>query len=137
MDLTEMVQPGMINEVVFVVEERHLAPHVGSGAARVLSTPSLIGFMEATSHRLLARVLPQGQSSVGVRVDMRHLAPTPLGDNVRVRTEVSAVEGNSVTFRVEAWDSSERIGECQHWRAVIDEARFLKRVQGKAVISDQ
>jgi predicted thioesterase len=133
MALSESIHPGMTHEETFVVEEKYLAPHVGSGSLRVLATPWLIGFMEATAHRLLTCCLPEGQSSVGVHVDMRHLAPTPLGDTVRVRAEVLSTEGNLVDFRVQAWDSKEAIGECQHQRAVIDVARFLRRVAAKNV----
>jgi fluoroacetyl-CoA thioesterase len=92
----------------------------------------LIAQMEGASHRLLAKHLPEGYSSVGIYVDMRHLAPTPLGDTVRVQTEVLSVDGWTVAFSVRAWDSTEQIGECKHERFVIDEARFLKRVRAKS-----
>ena len=133
MQLTDLIQPGMTNEETFVVEERQLAPHVGSGALRVLATPWLIAQMEGASHRLLAKHLPDGYSSVGIHVDMRHLAPTPLGVSVRVQTEVLSVNGWTVEFSVRAWDSREIIGECKHERFVIDEVRFLKRVAVKSL----
>ncbi len=132
MDLNEYVKPGLSSEEIFTVEERHLAPHIGSGSARVLATPSMIAFMEGLSHRLLAKHIPDGYSSVGVLVNVRHLAPTPLGKQVRVRTEALAVEGILVTFKVEAWDEKEQIGIGEHQRAVIDHARFLKRVEAKS-----
>ena len=131
MQLTDLFHPGMTNEETFVVEERQLAPHVGSGTLRVLATPWLIARMEGVSHRLLAKHLPEGYSSVGIHVDMRHLAPTPLGDTVRIQTEVLSVDGWTVSFAVRAWDTREPIGECKHERFVIDEARFLKRVAAK------
>jgi fluoroacetyl-CoA thioesterase len=133
MQLTDTIHPGMTSEESFVVEERQLAPHVGSGALRVLATPWLIALMEGVSHRLLVKHLPEGYSSVGVHVDMRHLAPTPLGDTVRIRTEVLSVDGWNVAFAVSAWDSKELIGECKHERFVIDIARFLKRVEAKSL----
>jgi len=132
MDINDMIKPGMTHEETFLVEEQHLAPHVGSGAVRVLATPWMIAFMEITAHRLLAKHLPEGQSSVGTHVDVRHLAATPLGDSVRYRAEVLAVQGIRVQFAVSAWDSQELIGEGKHERAVIDVARFLKRVSAKA-----
>jgi fluoroacetyl-CoA thioesterase len=132
MQLTDLFHPGMTNEETFVVEERQLAPHVGSGALRVLATPWLIALMEGVSHRLLAKHLPEGYSSVGIHVDMRHLAPTPLGDTLRVQSELLSVDGWTVAFAVRAWDSREQIGECKHERFVIDVARFLKRVQAKS-----
>lgn len=132
MQLTDLFHPGMTNEETFVVEERQLAPQVGSGALRVLATPWLIALMEGVSHRLLAKHLPEGYSSVGIHVDMRHLAPTPLGDTLRVQSELLSVDGWTVAFAVRAWDSREQIGECKHERFVIDVARFLKRVQAKS-----
>jgi fluoroacetyl-CoA thioesterase len=132
MQPADLFHPGMISEETFVVEERQLAPHVGSGALRVLATPWLIALMEGVSHRLLAKHLPEGYSSVGIHVDMRHLAPTPLGDTVRIQTEVLSVDGWTVAFAVRAWDTKELIGECKHERFVIDVERFLKRVEAKS-----
>ncbi len=130
-DLVRYVEPGMTREETFSVEERHLATHVGSGSARVLSTPSMIGLMERTAHGLLAGCLPDGCSSVGTAVDVRHLAPTPAGGTVRVLAEVLVVEGSRVVLRVQAWDAVEQVGDGTHERAVIDVARFLKRVAAK------
>jgi fluoroacetyl-CoA thioesterase len=131
MDLTEIIQSGMVEELTLSVEEQHTASHVGSGALRVLATPVMIAWMERASLRLLVNRLPAGQSSVGVRVEISHLAPTPQGFTVRVRSEVVAVEGFKVTFHVEAWDEIDKIGEGLHQRVVIDEARFLKRGMNK------
>jgi fluoroacetyl-CoA thioesterase len=131
MDLTEFIKPGMSLETTFQVEAQHSAAHIGSGSLRVLATPIMIAYMESASHRLLAQRLPAGYSSVGMLVDVRHLAPTPLGGYVRVRSEVLAVDGLRVTFSVQAWDQIEQIGDGQHQRMVIDEARFLRRVEAK------
>ena len=132
MDLKELVQSGMILEKTFVVGKQHLASHLGSGDASVLATPFMIAFMESTSHSLLAQYLPEGYSSVGTHVDIRHLAPTPQGSTVRVKTEVISVEGNLVKFNVQAWDEHEQIGSGLHERAVIDIARFQRRVAIKS-----
>jgi len=131
MDFTELIKPGMTFEEIFEVGEQHLASHIGSGAARVLATPWLIGFMERVSHRLIAQHLPTGYSSVGAEVNMRHLAPTPFGGKVRVQAEVLSIEGAKVSLSVQAWDETEQIGTCTHQRYIIDEARFLKRVAAK------
>jgi predicted thioesterase len=131
MDLAELIEPGMVNEASFVVEEHHLASHIGSGSAGVLATPAMIGLMERTALLLLERLIPAGQSSVGVHVDVRHLAPTPVGAAIRVRAEVLSVEGLKVNFSVQAWDEHEQIGEGRHQRVVIDLDRFLKRVAAK------
>jgi fluoroacetyl-CoA thioesterase len=74
-------------------------------------------------------------SSVGVLVNIRHLAPSLVGSAIRARAEVQAVEGSKVTFNVRAWDERELVGEGQHQRVVIDEERFLKRVAEKSQAS--
>jgi predicted thioesterase len=131
MDLSELFRPGMSGEETFLVEEEHSAIHVGSGSLRVLATPWMIAFMENTARRLMGEHLPEGYSSVGAHVDVRHLAPTPVGARLRVRAEIIAVDGLKVTFAMAAWDDHEQVGEGQHLRVVIDEARFLKRVANK------
>jgi fluoroacetyl-CoA thioesterase len=88
--------------------------------------------MEYASVAAIDHLLPEGHASVGTAVDVRHLAATPVGEQVRARSEVIAVDGRQVTFRVQAWDEHELIGEGTHTRFVIDVARFWQRVQEKA-----
>ena len=131
MELSEHIKPGVTREEHFPVEEQHAAIHVGSGSSPVLATPWMIAFMERVSHRLLAQHLSPGETSVGIYLEIKHLAPTPVGSTVQVKTYITAVEGNLVTFNVETWDHVEKVGEGIHRRAVIDEPRFLRRVEGK------
>ncbi len=131
MDLMEKITLGLSEEQEFVVQEEHTAGHVGSGSLRVLATPSLIGFMERVARDLMERNLPEGYSSVGVWVDVHHLAATPVGAKVRVSCQVIAVDGRKVDFSVQAWDEVEKIGEGRHQRVVIDVGRFLQRLQAK------
>jgi fluoroacetyl-CoA thioesterase len=137
MDLDQLIQPQMRREEIFVVEDTHTAMHVGSGASRVLATPWMIAFMERAAHRLLAAVLPAGFTSVGVLVNIRHLAPTPAGSQVRVSAEVLEVDGMKVKFQVEVWDEQEQAGSGIHERFVIDTERFLRRVEKKRILLDQ
>lgn len=131
MDYQKTVRPGLTREETFIVEEQHAARSVGSGGSRVLATPWMIAFMERVAYRLLAEHLGEGDSSVGVLVDVRHLAPTPVGASVRVKVEVEYLKNSQVTFTVAAWDQVEKIGEGSHRRVVIDEERFLRRVEAK------
>jgi len=121
----------MTREDSFTVAMENSAIHLGSGSTRVLATPWMIAFMERVSHRLLTCCLPEGISSVGSHLDVRHLAPTPVGVTIKVKAEVLSVEGNRVFFSIQAWDELEKIGEGRHERVVIDEQRFLKRVEKK------
>lgn len=131
MALNQMIKKGMTREETFQVAEENAAIHVGSGSSPVLATPWMIAFMERVSHRLLADQLSPGETSVGIFLEIKHLAPTPVGATVRVETQVAEVDGNQVTFSVQAWDHVEKVGEGVHRRAVIDEARFLRRVKAK------
>jgi len=131
MDLTELIHPGMNREDSFPITMDNSAIHIGSGSSRVLATPWMIAFMERVSHRLLTCCLPEGYSSVGTHLDVRHLAATPVGATIRVKVEVLSLEGNRVYFSIDAWDELEKIGEGKHERVVIDEARFLRRVEKK------
>lgn len=132
MEVQAHIVPGLTREDTYLVVEEHTAVHVGSGSLRVLATPWMIAYMERTARSLLGEYLPEGYSSVGVRVDVRHLAPTPVGSQVTARAEVLSVDGSRVYLRLEARDQVETIGEGEHQRVVIDEARFLRRVEAKA-----
>lgn len=131
MDISELIQPGMTREDSFPITMENSAIHIGSGSSRVLATPWMIAFMERVSHRLLTCCLPEGYSSVGTHLDVHHLAATPIGATIRVKAEVLSLDGNHVYFSIEAWDEQEKIGEGKHERVIIDEARFLKRVERK------
>jgi len=131
MDLEKVIRKGIVQEETFQVSEEHSAIQVGSGGSDVLATPWLIAFMERVAYQMLAELLPEGKSSVGVLVDVRHQAPTPIGSTVRVRAEIDELQGSRVVFRVQAWDQIEKIGQGTHHRVVIDEARFMQRVEGK------
>ena len=131
MELHQIIKPGLKKELVFQVEEEHSAVHVGSGSLRVLATPWMIAFMERTARQLLGELLPEGYSSVGVRVEVSHLAPTPVGSIVKASALVTVIEDTKVYFDLGAWDDVEKIGVGQHQRVVIDEERFLRRVAKK------
>ena len=123
--------PGLSGETEMVVTEADTADRWGSGLVPVLGTPALVGRMEGAAVQALAGHLPLGQTSVGGRIDLRHLAPTPVGMRVRARAELLEVEGRRLVFRVEAWDEVEQIGEGTHERFVVDEGRFVAKAQAK------
>jgi fluoroacetyl-CoA thioesterase len=123
--------PGLVGEVETVVTEADTADRWGSGLVPVLGTPALVGLMEGAAVQALANHLPPGQTSVGGRIDVRHLAPTPVGMRVRTRAELLEVEGRRLEFHVEAWDEVEQIGEAMHERFVVDVERFVARAKAK------
>jgi predicted thioesterase len=125
------IQAGLVAETCATVDDHLLATTMGSGSVAVLATPAMVALMEAASVDALAPALPEGQSSVGTALDVRHLAATPPGRQIRARAEVIKVQGKRVTLRVQAWDESELIGEGTHTRYVIDVERFMERVHAK------
>jgi predicted thioesterase len=125
------IKPGLAGEQTTTVTESLTATHLGSGGVNVYATPSMIALMEYAAVNAIDHLLPDGQASVGTMLNVRHLAATPLGHQVRARAEVTEVDGRKVTFTVQAWDEQELIGEGTHTRVVIDLARFLQRVEGK------
>lgn len=131
MELSDIYQPQISHEETFSVEGKHTAYHIGSGDSRVLSTPSMISFMEIVAHRLLSEKLPPGKLSVGIQVNVKHLAATPVQSQVRVRATLVEVSGSRAVFEVDAWDEREHIGTGRHQRAVVDLARFKKGVEEK------
>ncbi len=128
--MTELV-PGLTAEIEMTVTEADTASRWGSGLVPVFSTPALVGLMESAAVKALSGHLAPGQTTVGGHIDVRHLAATPVGMKVRARAELVAVEGRKLAFKVQAWDEVELIGEADHERFVIDEAKFIARVQVK------
>jgi predicted thioesterase len=126
------LESGLIGELEMMVSEANTASQLGSGSVAVLGTPALVGLMEGAAIQALEGHLAEGQTTVGGRIDVRHLAPTPVGMNVRARAELQEVDGRRLVFHVEAWDAVERIGEAEHVRFVIDEARFTAQAQAKS-----
>jgi predicted thioesterase len=114
------------------VTPERTASHIGSGSVRVYATPAMVLFVERTCHAMIARHLPEGKTSVGVALRVRHLAPTPLGAVVHLRAEVIGVAGGAIDFRARLRDDVEDIGEVEHRRQVVETARFLRRVEAKA-----
>jgi fluoroacetyl-CoA thioesterase len=129
-DLSD-VTIGRTGAAEVVVGEEHTAPFVGSGRVRVLATPVMINLMEAAALDAVERLLPPGHQSLGIRLDVRHYAATPVGMRVRVTAELIKVDGRTLDFRVEARDEREPIGDGLHQRVVVNVARFDKRVQDK------
>ncbi len=124
--------PGLSAEFKHTVLDSDTASHWGSGGLPVFSTPSLVGLMESTAVIALRGHLPPGQTTVGGHIDVIHLAATPVGMNVRARAELVAVNGRKLKFKIQAWDENELIGEADHDRFVIDEARFMEKVKLKS-----
>ena len=122
---------GFTGEHSFVVEAKHAIEFADDAMPAVLSTPHLIGLMERTARHALAPFLEAGERTVGMEIDLRHLAPTPVGATVTILTRVVRTEGREISFQVEARDHEEVIARGSHKRAVIRAESFARRVAAK------
>jgi predicted thioesterase len=125
------LQPGLVGEAHAVVQQADLASAIGSGRLDVYGTPAMLGLIELSAVNAVDPLLPDGSTTVGTRLDVRHLSPSPLGIAVRARAELVAVDGRRLTFNVEAYDAVDKIGEGTHERAVVDATRLLARASAK------
>jgi predicted thioesterase len=127
----DSIRPGVVGRAQLVVGEEHTAPRVGSGKVHVLATPVMINLIEAAALDAIEHLLPAGHQSLGTRLDVRHIAATPVGMKIFASAVVESVSGRTVSFKVEARDEKELIGDGTHERVVVNVAKFDARVQRK------
>ena len=123
---------GATGELEFVVEQKHLIDFATDGMPAVLSTPNLIGWLERTARETLAPLLEADERTVGAEIELRHFAPTPLGQRVTCSARVILAEGREITFQIEARDQHELIARGLHKRAVVRVESFARRVERKS-----
>lgn len=114
---SENLKPGMSAEIVVTVDDSLVVKHVGGPG--VLSTPSMIGLMERAGIQAVQPHLPEGYTTVGFEVNVKHLAPTPRGKKVTARAELLEIDGRKLRFRITAHDEDKQVGEGTHRRAII------------------
>lgn len=122
---------GLVAEREIIVEDKHIASHLGSGGVPVYATPTMVLHMEETSRQAVDHLLGPDGATVGAFIAVKHLAPTPKGMRVRIRAELTKIDGRMLTFKVEAWDEVEKVGEAEHVRAIISMAKFAERLEKK------
>jgi predicted thioesterase len=120
---------GLTGTLERLVEDQHCTVR---GEYAVFSTPSMVSLLEEAADETMRPYLGPGQDSVGVRVDVRHLAATPKGMKVRATATVKAIDRRRVTFDVIIEDEVEKVGEATHDRFIIDGDRYTERLKQKA-----
>lgn len=126
-----MIQTGLTCKKKITVTPEMTAAAMESGALEVLATPSMIALMEGTAQEAVQNLLEDGQGTVGTRIDVRHLAATPVGMEVTCTAEVTEVDRRRIVFTVKAKDEKEVIGEGIHERFVIDNEKFFAKCRQK------
>jgi fluoroacetyl-CoA thioesterase len=129
--MKDKLQAGM-----FIEKKIHTTPEMAASrfhesSPRVLSTPSLLTFMQTTCADVLAPFLDRGEMAVSIKIEMSHLASTPIGMTITIRAEVIRVDGRRIYFKVEAFDEMEKIAQGYNDMFIIDEERFEKGIRRK------
>ena len=126
-----MLTIGIKGEARCVVSKENTAATHASGALAVFATPAMIALMEQCANDCVFPYLEAGQGTVGTRLDVRHLSPTPVGMKVRAECELIEIDRRRLVFCVAAYDEKEKIGEGIHERFIINNEKFMKKVQEK------
>ena len=129
--MVEKLVEGASSEQILLVEEAHTAQHQGSGNLPVLSTPNMIALMEGTAVAAVAPLLPDGYDTVGIRIDIEHLAATVPGVKVTAHAVLRQIEERRLVFDVQAFDPSGLIGKGKHERFIIHAERFMQRARAR------
>ena len=126
-----MIEVGIKGQAEALVEQEDTAKIVGSGDLLVYATPCRVALMEGAAYQSVAPFLAEGESTVGTRMDVKHLSATPVGMEVRAESVVTAVDGRKITFEIHAFDEAGEIGSAVHERVVIRAERFLEKTYDK------
>lgn len=122
---------GMKATVSTLVEREDTALEVGSGSLLVYATPCMAALMEGAACEAIAAGLAEGETTVGIELNLKHTAATPVGMDVRAEAELTAVDGKILTFRITAYDEAGVIGTADHKRALVNSQRFLDKTYAK------
>lgn len=125
------IEIGMKGEATNLVEREDTALEVGSGSLLVYATPCMAALMEAAACEAIEAGLAEGETTVGIELNLQHTAATPVGLEVRAVAEVTAVEGKIISFTIEAFDEAGKIGSATHKRALVNAQRFLDKTYQK------
>ena len=125
------LKEGMLGHVEIIVSEKNTAMAFASGGVDVFATPMMVGIMEKAALSAVDGFLPEGYATVGTHVDVSHISATPLGMKVYASAELIKIKGKALTFKVEAFDEVEKIGEGTHDRFIISLEKFTEKTKGK------
>ncbi|MCD6435930.1 MAG: thioesterase family protein [Clostridiales bacterium] len=122
---------GMSFTSEIIVEKKDTAAAFGSGNMYVLSTPMMIGLMENASLNAVDKYLPKGYQTVGIHLDVKHLAATPMGMKASATAELIEIDEKKLRFKVVAYDEKDKIGEGYHSRFIIESKSFMEMTEMK------
>lgn len=119
------------NRIEMVVDTDNTAEKMGSGELPVLATPAMVALIEETCWKSVAGSFGDGYGTVGTRLEISHLAPTPVGMKVWCESELIEKDGRKLKFAVKVYDETGLVGEGVHERFAVDNAKFMAKAQAK------
>ena len=122
---------GLKGHAETVVTEQNTAAAMGSGLLPVFATPAMLALMENAAAGSVQPYLPEGQGTVGTRLEVSHLAATPIGLTVRAESELMEIDRRRLVFSAEVWDEAGKIGEGTHERFIVDSEKFLAKADAR------
>jgi predicted thioesterase len=122
---------GIKNRLELLVDQDHTAKKLGSGELEVFATPAMIALIEETCWKSVADEVGEGNGTVGIKLDVSHLAATPVGMKVWCESELVSEEGRNLTFSVKVYDEAGLIGEGTHERFIVNNDKFMTKAEGK------
>ena len=125
------MEKGIKNTKTIIVTADKTAEAMGSGTLPVFATPAMVALMENTAAESVETLLPEGSTSVGTLINVKHLAADPVGIEVTCESELVEVDGRKLAFEIKVFDREAVVGEAYHERFVIDKVRFMDKVQKK------
>ena len=129
--MSDQLKVGMTFEKTITVTENLTPEHLAGHGIRVLATPELVRLMEAAALEGVGKLLPAHQSTVGMRVDVRHLAATPVGMKVTARCTLTEIDRRRLVFTAEMHDELDKVGEGAHERFIVDADKQQERIKEK------
>lgn len=126
-----MIEVGLKGVQTLTVTPELSAKVMGSGALDVFATPAMIMLMEKTAWASVQPYLEEGCGTVGTRLEIDHLAASPIGMEIRCESLLTAVDGRKLSFQVECYDSKGLIGQGKHERFIVQNEKFQARANSK------
>ena len=123
-----MLETGITYKQSITVQPKDTAAVYGSGSLEVFATPAMVALMENTAVHCLKGHLEEGQDTVGIEINVKHIKATPVGDKVNCKAKVTEIEGRRIRFELEAEDEKGQIGYAIHDRFIIDPVKFMAKL---------
>lgn len=127
------METGIKNVIETKVTNDNTAVKLGSGTLDVFATPAMIALIEQTAWKSVEQYLEEGQGTVGTKLEISHLTPTPVGMTVKCETELVEIDGRRLKFEANVYDETGLIGKGTHERFIISSAKFQAKANSKLV----